>query len=292
MIAMATSFAQSAMGSENRTHTLAIKTLNSATDMPKVVSINLCADQLVLALADEKQILSLSNLSHEQAGSYYYNQAINYPVNSGQAGEVLLLNPDLVIVGAYTDRYTLKALDFMGLRVEVLPIAESIESLLINVTQLAGWLGQNERGDALVASLEERLQGFEVQTAKGPTVAVYDPNGYTVGEQSLRGEVLKRAGWYNLAQDVGISQYGVLPLETLLMLQPDVLMDSPYSAGTFSRAQALNQHPALRGNGLDPVIISVPSSQTICGGPWTIDLIERLIEERKAIEHSERAAQR
>ena len=37
-----------------------------------VASINLCADQLVLLLADDEQILSLSNLSHRSAGSYYY----------------------------------------------------------------------------------------------------------------------------------------------------------------------------------------------------------------------------
>ena len=35
-----------------------------------VASINLCADQLVLLLADDDQIRSLSNLSHQEAGSY------------------------------------------------------------------------------------------------------------------------------------------------------------------------------------------------------------------------------
>lgn len=249
-------------------------------ELPSVVSINLCADQLVLALADEQQITALSLLSHEPAGSYYYSRALNFAVNSGKAGEVILHQPDLVIAGQYSDFYTVRALRSAGLRVELLPIANSLESMFSNLEQVADWLGQSARGEALVLSLRQRLIELPEPTGHKVTAAVYDPNGYTVGDQSLRGDVLQRAGWHNVALDAGIRNYGVLALETLMRLQPDVLIESPYSPGTFSRAQQLNQHPALTQSGLAPGIISVPSAQTICGGPWTVDLIERLSSER------------
>ena len=49
----------------------------SADDkLPRIVSINLCADQLLMSFADDEQILSLSNLSHDAAGSYHVDKAL------------------------------------------------------------------------------------------------------------------------------------------------------------------------------------------------------------------------
>ena len=68
-----------------------------------------------------------------------------------------------------------------------------------------------------------------------------------------------------------------------------MLIDSPYSPGTWSRAQALSLHPRARASPaprrarLDPEVITLASADTICGGPWTVTLIERLAAERRAL---------
>ena len=253
------------------------------TDKPRVVSINLCADQLLLALADDAQILSLTNLSHDPAGSVHYRKARLFPTNTGIIEEVLPYNPDVVIAGQFTSRYTLQLLEAVGLRIELIPIASSIDVMLANIEKVAGWLQQQQRGEEIVAGLRQRLDALPEPPSTPPLAAIYDPNGYTVGEASLRGEALKIAGWHNVATDRGISSYGQLPLETLLKLAPDALVESPYSAGTWSRAQAMNSHPALSWRGLDTRVISIPSSHTICGGPWTLDVIDHLLQARMNI---------
>jgi iron complex transport system substrate-binding protein len=253
-----------------------------------VVSINLCADQLLLLLADSEQILSLSNLSHQSAGSYYYEQAQAYPVNEGHAEQVLTLQPDIVIAGQYSSPYTLDLLREVGLRVETIPIANSIDTMLANITQVSTWLGHNSRGDTIVSELNQRLDALktslqnEQQTSAKelPVAAVYDPNGYTSGAQSLRGEMIELSGWRNAAAMAGIQSYGQLSLESIIRLQPDALIESPYSPGTWSRAQAMSQHPALYKAGVDPHIINVPSRKTVCAGPWTVDVIEQMRAER------------
>ena len=65
--------------------------------LPRVASINLCADQLVLLLADNDQILTLTNLSHDSAGSYFYEKARQYSANKGYSEKILKLAPDVVI---------------------------------------------------------------------------------------------------------------------------------------------------------------------------------------------------
>lgn len=306
----------------------------TAGDLPRVVSINLCADQLLLELAAPGQILSLTRLSQDPAASHHVEAAAAFEANAGDAEVVLSLAPDAVIAGDFTNRYTFALLESSGLEVHRLPIANSVRQVLDNLLLVGEWIGRGDLARTRVAALEARLNalsetvadelgtpdeitehathemaqetgepdehnnelddeptaGHSAAPSRRPSAAIYDPNGYTVGLESLRGEMLERAGFHNVATDAGITGYGSLPLESLVRFAPDVIIDSPYSAGTWSRAQALAEHPALRARGVDPVVITLASADTICGGPWVVDLIERLHDARRSIEASRRAA--
>jgi len=258
-------------------------TFAAAAGLPTAASINLCADQLLLLLAQEKQILSLSNLSHREAGSYYFEKARQYPVNKGDAENILNLNPDVVIVGQYSSVHTVNLLREVGLRVETLPLANDLETLFSNIQQVASWVDAQAEGDNIVRLLRDRLDQLDPPVTPQPVAAVYDPNGYTSGANSLRGQMMELAGWQNAASLVGIESYGKLTLEEIIRLSPDALIESPYSPGTYSRAQIMSQHPALLGAGLQPRVINVPSRMTVCAGPWTVDVIEQLQSVRKSL---------
>ena len=278
---------------------LACHATNAAPEpLPDVVSINLCADQLLLELAAPGQIRSLSRLALDPAASHHVRRAAGVPTNDGGAEPVLALDADVVIVGEYSDRYTVRLLEARGQDVRTLPLADSVGGVLDNLQLVGDWIGRGDAARELVASLEARLEAVAASNATEvadaphaahgpahpPAAAVYDPNGYTVGPETLRGEMLARAGFANVAEAAGITGYGSLSLESVLRRAPDVLIDSPFSPGTWSRAQALSSHPALRSRGLRPDVITLASADTICGGPWTVTLIERLAAERRAIE--------
>ena len=67
--------------------------------LPRVVSINLCADQLVMLLADPSQILALSRLSRDEAGSRLHKQAMQYPQVQPIAEDIVPLAPDVIVTG-------------------------------------------------------------------------------------------------------------------------------------------------------------------------------------------------
>src|SRR5690554_2663141 len=73
---------------------------------PSVGSINVCADQLVLGLADPEQIVTLSWLASDPEESMLADAASAFPPNYGSAEELLRYDPDVVIAGAYTGTYT------------------------------------------------------------------------------------------------------------------------------------------------------------------------------------------
>ena len=152
--------------------------------------------------------------------------------------------------------------------------------LFSNIALVASWTGQQTRGQAIIADLKQRLQNLKPVTEPRPVAAAYDPNGYTSGAGSLRGQLMELSGWRNAATDAGIESYGQLSLEQIINIAPDALIDSPYSPGTYSRAQMTSRHPALLKAGLNPHMISIPSRMMVCAGPWTIDVLERLQDER------------
>ena len=96
-------------------------------DLPRVASINICTDQLLLALADPEQIVGLSPYSRDAARSWAAEAAKRYPQLSGEAEDVLILKPDIVVAGRFTKRATRELLKEKGLRVVEFDAARSLD---------------------------------------------------------------------------------------------------------------------------------------------------------------------
>ena len=77
-----------------------ILSISMASADPKptrIVSINLCSDQLLLQLVGHKRIASVTYLAADPTISYSANRAVGLVKNHGLAEEVVALNPDLIL---------------------------------------------------------------------------------------------------------------------------------------------------------------------------------------------------
>ena len=86
----------------------------------RIASMNQCTDQLLLLLAPDETIASLSFVSRQRPWLDPAQQAriIRLPVNQGAAEEMVRLNPDLIVTSAFSDASTLSLLRRLGSRVE------------------------------------------------------------------------------------------------------------------------------------------------------------------------------
>ncbi len=243
----------------------------------RVVSINLCTDQLLLMLAEQEQIASVSYLALEPHSSFMAAEARAYPVNHAKAEEILALKPDLVLAGAFSDRPLVMLLQKLGYRVERFPLASDIDSIRDSIRRMAQLLGKEQKGRQLVREMEQRLERVASQRPRTrPKAAFYQPNGYTSGRNTLQDSALQLAGWRNLAVEQGIEGYGSIDLERLLMAGPDRLFTSHYIPGTHSRAEKQLAHPALHRAMNGREIIDIEYRYWICGGPMIADAVEKL----------------
>jgi hypothetical protein len=81
----------------------------------RVVSINMCMDELVLRLADRDAIASVTWLSQDPRNANMAEAAKGLPANNGLAEEALSFHPDLVLAGPFTERFA-KSRPFLASR--------------------------------------------------------------------------------------------------------------------------------------------------------------------------------
>lgn len=243
-----------------------------AAQPQRVVSTNLCTDQLVMLLAAPDQLISVSDLASDPDISAMADQARVYPVNHGRAEEIYLMRPDLVIAGEYGSAATVALLRRLGLRVEVRPPAESIAAIRDEITAVGALLGRDAAAADLLARFDRGLEAARSPDQRG-RAALYYANGITSGRDTLAGVILDAAGYDNIADDFGITTTTALPLEMLVMARPDRLITGAKWPGQ-SRSEAILDHPALTAAAED--LAQVTDRDWICGTPFILRAIEAL----------------
>lgn len=242
-----------------------------AAPLPTVASINVCADQHVLALADPTQILTVSWLAADPEESLFAPEAAQHVLNYGTAEELLKFAPDVVLAGIYTSPFTRAMLRRLGYRVVELAPETSIADIEHNVRLVAGVVGQEARGERLVAELRAGVRALEAnQPAVALAAVIVRPGGFTVGRDSLADELLALAGLRNVAALQGLDRWGSLSMEALLRSSPDLVVLTGYRSEQPSLANAVLEHPALARLGAARRTVTVPSALWSCGLPASL----------------------
>jgi iron complex transport system substrate-binding protein len=243
----------------------------SADLKPRVASINLCADQHLLALADPEQILTVSWLAADPEESLLASEAQRHTLNYGTAEELLKLEPDIVLAGTYTSPFTRAMLRRLGHRVVELEPEASLADIERNVRLVAELVGQVARGEQLVATLREHVRAIEANRPRRNLAAVIvRPGGFTVGAESLANELLTLAGFTNVAAERGLDRWGSLSMEALVRSAPELIVFTGYRSTQPSLANAVLEHPALRRLGAERTV-TVPSALWSCGLPRSLE---------------------
>lgn len=260
---------------------MATATAAMADAPARVVSMNLCTDQLAMLLAAPGQLVSVSHLASDPLASTMVAEAAAYPVNRGGAEQIFLMRPDLVLAGSYTSLASVALLRGLGVRVVQLPPATSLSDVAAQMREVGAVLGQGAKAGAMAADFEAALETFR-HAGDPATAAMYYPNGYTTGEGTLSDDILKLAGFRNIGAEAGVTGGGILPLERLVLAAPDLIVTStPYPGA--SRSEEILAHPALSALRDKAGAARITDADWICGTPHLLRAIGAMAEARASI---------
>ncbi len=244
----------------------------------RIVSMNLCTDQLLMMLADKDHISSVSYLAADHESSALSDQATNYQLNHGLAEEIISLSPDLVLASEFTTKITTGLLQDLGYNIVTIPVPSTIQQVIENIRLVANTIGESQRGEDMIAEMQARLSktAFNAQNFKPVVAALYWANSYTSGKGTLANELVEAAGFQNLGKNLNLYSTTKLPLEILVFNEVDVLIIGSRNDSTPAMASENLHHPVLKSafNGLP--VINVPHQLWICGTPRIVDVVEQL----------------
>ena len=251
-----------------------------AVELPRIASINACTDQLLLALADPEQILGLGPYSRDVARSWSAADAHRYPRLSGEAEDVLVLKPDVVVAGSFTKLATRNLLKEQGQRVVTFDVAHSVDDVKAQIRRMGELTQHPDRADAAIARIDAAVARTRQFVARRHyRVLSVSRRGWIAGSRSLISSLLAEVGLSNAAGDLGLKYGGFASLESIISLRPDFILVSNDSGFAEDEGRAFLLHPALEHFYPPSKRLVVPERLTVCGGPMVVDALDRLVAE-------------
>lgn len=255
--------------------------LTQAEASPKrIVSINMCTDQLLLDLAAPARILGLSPYARDKARAWAADKAAAHPTLSGTAEEILVLKPDLVLAGSFTKRATREFIRAQAIPVEEFDAALSIEETKRQITRMGKILGEEEKARARNEAIDAALGRLRAVASRSRLrILPVSRRGWVWGGASLTSDLLKAAGLANAADELGVGDGGFASLEAIVKLKPDALLLTRDDIATEDQGTAKLVHPALAGRFPPARRLVMPEKLTVCGGAMLAEAADHLARE-------------
>ncbi len=241
----------------------------------RAVSLDFCADQFLLALADPSEIAALSRDATRDF-SYLRKKADGYPKIRPDVEELLRIDPDVAFRFWGGDGSRLSR---AGIPILTLDYAADFDGVRANIRKVANALNRQDEGDALIAQMDRRLAALAARPATDRRALYVTPGGVTAGGGTMIDAILGAAGVVNLAAAEGGVGWPALPAERLIERPPDLVV-----AGFFtSNAERINHWSAARHPALKSLFANVPTVQlapdvVACPGWFAVDAAEAIAD--------------
>jgi iron complex transport system substrate-binding protein len=248
----------------------------------RIASLGLCTDQILLMLVDASRIATVNHQAVDPVASYMAKAVGNIPLNYGSAEEIIPLHPDLVISTSFGSPDTVRILKKLGYRVELMPLPTSIEGIREMLLLVGQWFGETETAKTLIAEMDKKIADAQARNQHKPPLRaiIYSPNGYTIGSETVENDILQKAGYRNLAAEMGVQHFQQISLETLVTTKPDRILIDNYAYNPNSLAYSYINHPVVRQMIPFENRMFVPSQLRDCAGPQVAEEIAWLADRR------------
>jgi iron complex transport system substrate-binding protein len=251
---------------------------------PRIASMNVCTDQLLIPLADPAQILGLSRFSRDAWQSFAADAALGYPILSGGAEDILVLKPDIVVASLFDKRSTRELLKEKGLRLAEFAVPRNLDEVKAQIREMGEIVGHTDRATAEIVRLDAAVaRARQAVTQKHYRVLPLSRRGWVSGSDSLVSSLLTETGLFNAAGDLGVRLGGYASLEAIVKAKPDFILVSEAGDRAEDDGRAFLLHPALERFYPPEKRIVIPERLTVCGGVMLADALDVLVAELKRV---------
>lgn len=201
----------------------------------RIVSLTLSMDEMLLSLVDHSRIAALSGKIADDPGvSNVAELAKHFPKVENNTERLITLQPDIVFAVNWMKQEAIQQLRDAGILVYCYETPTNLVEQEQQILTLARMLGEEASGQTIVADMEDRLQAIAgrlaaIKEEEKLTVLAYTLFGTTNAKGTTFDDLATRAGLINVATQAGLSGYAELSKETIVELNPDILIVPSWS---------------------------------------------------------------
>jgi iron complex transport system substrate-binding protein len=249
-----------------------------ARDLPRVMSLNLCADAYLMAFADKTQIAALTPLSRDAGLSAVADKAQNYPVSDGQIEAIIELQPDIIIVSNWSDPMRNALIKRLGFTLLVMDAAQDFASARDEILKLGQAIKREAQAEKYLAQLDEKMAALTRVSTK-PFILPLQRRNLTVSKGHILDEIIALAGGANLGRENEAGLMRRVSLENAIAAKADYILVNENAERPDSRGMEFLTHPALRAQYGAAQTLHIDNNLLVCAGATTPLAVAALIEQ-------------
>ncbi len=246
-----------------------------ADNLPKIASVNMCADAFLLEIALPEQIIALSYLSHDARLAAHAQKARRFPTISADVEALATSNADLIIVNAYSDKAKRDALTRIGKQVFTMENSGTLASLATEITALGHAIGRAAAARNWLAEFTQNLTALSLPpNTPRPRMLAYQRRGLSIGKGHILDEIIMRAGGDNIMR-AHVPFMAPIALEYIITSPADYILLNPRDKYGGRGADML-VHPALAYAFPPEKRLYLDGNLSTCTGPASLQAIRAL----------------
>ncbi len=255
----------------------------------RIVSINLCTDELLLRLVGPERVAALTKFSADPEVSTVASEAKDLKRIQGGIENVQACGPDLLLGGRFSNKETLRFFSRSGIPVLTFGVPKNFEDIYAAIRKLAAAVGEPAKGEKMVAEMREELTKLKPQEGLGPfspekpraakRAVFFQSDNYVPGAGTFENAVMEAAGLRNIAVERGIRDYGRMGLEELILAKPDVIIFSSEQTKAHTVRGEVLSHPAIKKALPSVKTVTLPTLYLNCGSPVSVEAVRILVKE-------------
>lgn len=252
-----------------------------AAALPKIVSLNMCADPYLMAFAAPDQILALTRLSRDTTMSLFAAQAMAYPTIDGRIEEILNLRPDIVVVSAYAQHMKQELLRANNIQLVELQASSSYQQARGEITKLGHAIGRTREAQAYLVRLDAAL-ARATHAPRQVTILPLQRRGLTIGTQHLLNEIIILAGaqlanrFDGFMRPLRLEQAVAGRADYILLSATRAVASTKKPVRIMDRGSAFLAHPALIRRFSPTRRLSLDTNLMVCAGASTPMAVQAL----------------
>lgn len=240
----------------------------------RIVSLNVCTDELLLQLAEPAQIAGVTRLHHSPLAQAVLKRHSEIARLDSNIESLIKVQPSVVLAGPFSNQLLVEELKRLKVFVMNVAVPRNWNELVAVAEQITELTKQKEKLKRFREQIEMLKKKKHAPKWKGERAVFWSAAGHVAGRRTFEDTILETLGMTNAVKEEG---YAFMSLENLIALNPQIILVTQNSQNKNSWSHDTLFHPALKQALPNLKYLEISEEAVSCASLYTVQVLNELM---------------